>query len=369
VAGTLVRLFAEGKFYAIFSLLFGLGLFIQMTRAQSSGAPFARRWLRRMAILLGFGIAHALLLWDGDILVYYALFGTLLLAFRERSDGSLVRWAWVLVLVPALLLAAGAGLLAAMQDAPDLRESFQGTLTEIAADRAENLRVFGGDDWAAMVRHRAADHLETVAALAAFMGPSILAMFLVGMRLGRRGVLHAPSDHAPTLFRLLRLGALVGLPLALLQTWAALRASATPGLTVEDFPPLLLSCAALMVGGPVLGLGYVAGAALLWRHRRGRRVLQLFAPAGRMALTNYLLQSLLATLVFHGHGLGLYNKLGPAWWAAIAVAIYSIQVPLSRWWLSRHAFGPMEWLWRTLTYGRVTTSASANYAPAISPRM
>jgi uncharacterized protein len=369
VAGTLVRLFAEGKFYSILSLLFGLGLFIQMSRAQSAGVPFARRWLRRMAILLGFGIAHALLLWDGDILVYYALFGTLLLAFRGRSDRSLVRWACVLVLVPALLLAAGAGLLAAVDDQPAVRDGFQETLTQLRREQAENRRVFGGDDWPAMVRHRAKDYPETVAALAAAMGPSVLAMFLVGMLLGRRGVLHAPADHGPTLVRLVVLGGLVGLPLALVQTWAGLRAGATPGLLVEDFAPVLLSLAAMLVAGPVVAVGYVAGAALVWRHPRGRRVLQLFAPAGRMALTNYLLQSLLATLVFHGHGFGLYDKLGPALWAAIALAIYAAQVLVSRWWLSRHAFGPMEWLWRTLTYGRAATAAGPSYTAAISPRM
>jgi uncharacterized protein len=364
-AETFVRAVAEGKFYAIFSLLFGLGLFIQMSRAQAAGAPFAGRWVRRVAILLAFGIAHALLLWEGDILVYYALYGMLLLAFRRRPDRSLVRWAVVLVLVPGLLVAGGAGLVEVVDDDPTVQASLEKDLAEPRAEQDEKRRVFGGDSWPAMVRHRAAGHLQTVLALGAIVGPTVLAMFLVGMWLGRRGLLHAPADHAPALFRLLLFGLLVGIPLTVVQVWTAFQAGATPGLPAGDIAPILLSIASLLVGGPALGLAYVAGAALIWRHPQGRRVLATFAPVGRMALTNYLLQSLIATLVFHGHGLGLYGKLGPALWLAIAVAIYVSQVLLSRWWMSRHAFGPMEWLWRTFTYGRRPTLTAP--APEVVP--
>lgn len=106
------------------------------------------------------------------------------------------------------------------------------------------------------------------------------------------------------------------------------------------------------VGAPLLALGYMSGLALLWLRPAWQARLHGLAPVGRMALSNYLLQSLIATLIFYGYGLGRFGQVGIAAGVVLTLAIYTVNVALSHWWLRRYRFGPVEWLWRTLTYGQ-----------------
>ena len=110
------------------------------------------------------------------------------------------------------------------------------------------------------------------------------------------------------------------------------------------------------VAVPALSLGYASTIVLLWQNPVWQRRLMPFSYVGRMALTNYLLQSLICTTIFYSYGLGLYGRVGPLLNIFLGVAIYSVQMPLSRWWLSTHRYGPMEWLWRRMTYGRIAAS-------------
>ena len=105
------------------------------------------------------------------------------------------------------------------------------------------------------------------------------------------------------------------------------------------------------VAGPLLAMAYGSGIALLWQRAGWQRVLRPLAAMGRMALTNYLLQSVIATLLFYGYGLGLARRVSPSLALLIVLAILAGQLLVSGWWLRRNRFGPAEWLWRTLTYG------------------
>jgi len=161
----------------------------------------------------------------------------------------------------------------------------------------------------------------------------------------RTGLALSPSDHRSTLARWSVLGWSVGLPANVIAAW-----------TLERWPYLppsvggLLGTAMQGVGVPMLALGYAATVALLVID--GRRIISVFAPVGRMALTNYLMQSIICVTLSYGFGLGLWWRIGSAKAVAIAAAIFIVQIPLSAWWLSRFRFGPVEWIWRRLTYGR-----------------
>ena len=159
--------------------------------------------------------------------------------------------------------------------------------------------------------------------------------------------------------RLLIGGLAIGIPanLVLLSSYRAIYE--TPGIIPEDLAALLTAIAALIVAGPAIATVYLSGAALAWLRPGPKRWLSAVAPVGRMALTNYLLQSIICTTLFYGYGLGLQGKVGITGGVGLALALYAGQVAFSRWWLARHRFGPAEWLWRTLTYGARQPMSSA----------
>jgi uncharacterized protein len=175
--------------------------------------------------------------------------------------------------------------------------------------------------------------------------PKVLGMFVLGLWTVRAGIALSPSTHRAMLVRWSLLGLSVGLPANLIAAWS-----------VERWPYLPPSIGGLLgvvmqaVGVPMLALGYAATVGLLVVD--GRRVINVFRPLGRMALTNYLMHSIICVVLSYGFGFALWWRVGASRAIAIAVAILAVQIPLSAWWLSRYRFGPMEWVWRRLTYGR-----------------
>jgi uncharacterized protein len=341
----LVRFLAEGKFYPLFSLLFGLGLVLQMSRAEARGEPGAwkGRWVRRQLVLLAFGLVHGVFIWDGDVLAVYALLGLLALRFRATSERRLIGWFIGLTLVLALLVEALAGLASLVPD-PGPDGSF-------AEDMAREARLYGAGAYLEVVRFRVGELWQTIL-LWAFLSPSVLAMFVLGIWMGRRGALADPAAHRPLWRRLLALGLAVGLPANVASLLFYRTLGGESALSMADLANVLHATATSLVAGPALALAYLSIVALASARESAERWLRVLAPAGQMALTNYLLQSAICTTLFYGYGLGLFGKLGAAATAVLAVAIFAVEVVVSRWWLARYRFGPSEWLWRTLTYGR-----------------
>jgi uncharacterized protein len=175
--------------------------------------------------------------------------------------------------------------------------------------------------------------------------PKVLGMFVLGLWTVRTGLALSLPEHRPTLVRWSLIGWAVGLPANLIAAWAFERWPYLP-----PSPGGLLGVVMQAIGVPVLALGYAATIALLVVD--GRRVVTLFAPVGRMALTNYLMQSIVCVTLSYGFGLGLWWRIGASTAMGIAAAIVLVQIPLSHWWLARARHGPIEWLWRRLTYGR-----------------
>lgn len=348
VANFLRHLVFEGKFWTLFSLLFGIGFAVQLVRAERRPGAFLPLFRRRLLVLAAIGAVHMSLVWDGDILFLYAMMGFLLLPFRGRSDRALLAWAAGLTLLPVLLQAAVAASGGTLDPGGPFKE---------LARRIDASFGHGPDTaWPALLREggwRA--HLEYVIPgapyriadlLSSHRLPKVLAMFLVGYVAGRRLMSDGIEPYRTLLRRVLMWGLAIGVPLNVAMTYFT-----THDLAWKPTAAGVLHAVTYALGVAPLAFAYAAGIVLLYLAPRWRRRLEVIGPVGRMALTNYLLQSIVGILLFYGIGLGLGGRVGPALWFPIALGVFALQVALSHWWLARFRFGPMEWVWRSLTYG------------------
>lgn len=346
-----VAFFAEGKFYSIFAFLFGLGMALQQRRFQETCRPFAPFYMRRLGVLLLFGLAHAYLFWVGDILILYAVLGTvLLLFFRNRGPRTLLIWAGIFLLIPILINGALYGLTLVARMTPDGPALMDAALAEqtrqlqAAADEAD--RVYATGSFVEVTQQRARD-MTLVFAVWPFMAFNVLAMMVLGLYAGKRRVCEQIPEQLPLLRRVWAWGLVVGVLGNLAYVVAG--ASAARGL-----PSLALQASLVgqTIGAPALSLFYMTSLVLLAQRPAWRRRLEPLAPVGRMAISNYLLQTVICTTLFYGYGLGLYGQVGSAAGVLLTMLIFALQIPLSAWWLRRFRFGPVEWLWRSLSYGR-----------------
>ncbi|WP_326765709.1 DUF418 domain-containing protein [Streptomyces sp. NBC_01591] len=327
----LVVLLAQSKFYLLFSFLFGYSFTLQMDSAARAGERFAPRMSRRLAGLFVLGLAHAVLLYTGDILMIYALFGLVLLAARNAGPARAWRAAlWVFGVAGGFLLLIGLG--AALLDPGDLGESATVKAELTAAYQGGFAEVVGANIRA----------LPEMLAAVPLMGGFVVAAFLVGFVAGRRQWLGAAAlaDRA-RLRRICLTGLAVGVP------GAALSAAGLVGPLPERWT--LLGLAVGTVAAPALSAAYATGLLLWFATPGGAATARVLAPAGRMALTNYLTQSLVMALVFSGYGLGLYGRTGAAAAVGGALVLYAGQLALSGRLMRRYRLGPVEWLLRAVT--------------------
>jgi uncharacterized protein len=315
----------ESKAFALFSILFGMGLAMQYERLSRGGRPF-HYLMRRLVVLLGFGLLHLVFIWNGDILTEYALAGLLVLPLLRLPRVGLglaavtlfglyvVRplWApWVAWPGPAALA------------------------RHVAA--ANQVYATGGvpDVWRFSVQE-----LAYVWPLHVFVFPRTLALFLAGALLWRSGVLSAVRAHRTALLAVAVVGIGGGLWLTdqtrsvWTSSWAPMR------VAVESLAPVVLACG---YGALVLGIA---------QRPRVRAMLAPFAAVGRMAFTNYILQSVIFGFIFFGYGLGRFGHLAAGCALLMGSVVYGVQAAYSTLWLRHFRFGPLEWLWRSLMYGR-----------------
>ncbi|WP_447988360.1 DUF418 domain-containing protein [Achromobacter spanius] len=326
----------ETKFYLLFSFLFGYSFTLQMAAAERGQAAFAPRFLRRLAGLAVLGAAHAVLFYQGDILVTYALLGLGLLGCRSMApQRALCVALWLIVLTASVW--ALLGWLSFLDPVP------AGYLAQYKAQALAAIEAYRGD-----IGSTIAQHIHELTTSVWFMvlfvqGPFVFAMFLVGYALGRRNALADPWARPGVLWLLCALGLLPGL--------AGSAAYATSSLPFAGAAWELPGLAADLLTAPLLSMSYAALFLLAWRTRVIGRALRWLAPAGRMALSNYLMQSVVCAFLFTGWGLRLFASVSPLATVGIAVAIFAAQLPWSAWWLRHHAYGPVEWLLRALTIG------------------
>lgn len=338
-----VRWLIGDKANTVFATLFGLGFYLQLQRG--SGKPgFEARYRRRLSWLLLFGVLNVLFLWMWDILHLYAVAGFFLLAMRRWRTRTLVVF----------------GTAAALYS--DKAHEWLIKVVALPLPNAEHLSTKAGiierqalmasGDYPALVAYWA--NFTWLDWLAGTMMLSwiiyALGRFALGAAIGRSGVLDDIPKFVPLLRRIawiaIPAGLAFGALIRLLYTgqWEPLGES--DGL--RTLAKIMRSPAALL-----LAAGYCAAVVVALQRRWGRRAFGLFAPVGRMALTNYLAQGLIYAFVLYGMGpgLGLVGKIGSFAVLLICIAFFAFQVAFSHWWLARYRFGPMEWLWRALTYG------------------
>lgn len=343
---TFAHVFFSQKFLSLFSMLFGAGVCLFADRIEARGGRPAKWHYRRMGWLLAFGLAHAYLLWAGDILVIYAICGFLVVLFRRRRPRTLLIAGLASLAVTSLFtVLIGSALLVPGVPEDAHAEVERGWAPNAAYLDAEIAAYRGG--WSEQQPRRAEQALGVHLGMLPFFALWFCGgLMLIGMALYKGGVLGAARDDR-FYRRLVVIGLLTGLPLVVLGIWWNF-AGGWAWQRSMLFGTLFNAWGCIPVALAYLGLVMLAV-------RRGfLPALQArLAAVGRMAFTNYLLQTVLCTTIFYGHGLGLFASVERYQQLLIALAVWALQLWLSPIWMRRYAYGPLEWLWRTLTYGRL----------------
>ena len=337
-----VRLFIGDKANTVFATLFGLGFYLQMKRGE--GRPgFERRYVRRLSWLLVFGVINTFFLWFGDILNLYAVAGFALLAMRKWRTRTLV-------IVGSIAALYSHNLQEWLFGLADFHPIPEWLYADPAVLERQSVAV-GGDYGAIVALFAQWTWLEWIAGgmMAAWLVYAI-GRFALGAAIGRSGIL----DDIPRFVPLLRRIAWIALP-AGIAAGLAIRLVLDEIVSLPGDPETWRSVAQSLrsPAALLLAAGYCAGIVVALQRDWGKRLFGVFAPVGRMALTNYLAQGLIYAFVLFGvgPGLGLAGKIGSFHVLLWCIGFFAFQTAFSHWWLARYRFGPMEWLWRTLTYG------------------
>ena len=343
------HMFIEGKFYSIFSLLFGWGLALQFKRAEARGIDALPTVRRRLAIMLLLGAIH-LLIWPGDIVFFYAMLGFVLLPFRKLTDKQLLITGSLLVLSPILLYAAK------MQwpilNAPsELLFNTGRQVDEKVLDihsQEDYFNFIKNAGWWDLLKSNLSGFFYRFGYLF-FVSriPKVLGMFMIGYALGRSGFYQHFASNNKTILIIALLGLVVGLP-----------ANYLLAKYISDFDGDywnlkrngLYQTVAYALGVAPLAMAYVASFMVAFHTRFGKKILSLIAPVGKMAFTNYIMQSLIGYIVFQPAGLGYFGQVGPVYYTLFGLVVFVMQIILSTMWLRYFNYGPIEWLWRSATY-------------------
>lgn len=344
VCGIIRILDFDNTVYPLFSFLFGWGIAMQMMRSHARDMPFVSMYLRRLLVLCMIGVLNYFLFEKGDILHIYALIGAFLPFFWNRSNRTILVSSALLIATPALV-----GSLLSIYMSPQLYGTGLGNaLTE---------QLVISTNYMGMVIARMQDFIETHTHPYVYVSNlDILGLFLLGLYVGRRGVFQNIPGNSRFIRRVLWYSLAVGLlwlgwdfAMRQLEIWA----NGDSGWLMPVYRLLnkwSVQALVKLYSHHALSMFYACVIVLLLQDNRWRRYLRPLAIAGQMALTNYLLKAFIASTIFFGYGLALRGKLGCALGEVLAVVVFGFLIVLGRWWLRRYQFGPVEWLWRSLTY-------------------
>ena len=341
----------DGKFYSLFSLLFGIGCAIQHNNLTKNNKPIAPFFRRRMSWLLMFGLIHLLFFWIGDILTLYALLGFVLIWFVDCRNKKLLYLAGILILLPILnwvviyILGWNYPLFFFNLNGQYF-EYFNLPIFEFQGFKMTDFRAY-------LLNENLLDFFKmnignSLIRIGSILDEGrifkVLGIFLIGLWTGRKIIHENLLENISFLKKVAFWGICIGLPISFFRAYIHFYADKS---TLWE----LTYTISYAFGTVPLAMGYAALLALTYKKIP---FLYGFAYVGKMALSNYLMQTILATTLFYGVGFNLAGKLGFTVIICIAIAIYSIQVIGSQIWLKTHKFGPMEWLWRQLTYKTLT---------------
>ncbi|MED2440478.1 DUF418 domain-containing protein [Bacillus thuringiensis] len=320
-------MFIQTKFYTIFSFLFGLGFYIFMNRAEAKTDRPKTLFVRRLLILLLFGFLHYVLLWDGDILHTYAITGFFLFLFYKRKTRTILIWAIVLLSIFQFIMLM-AGITVALVPKEELGFS---------------LPIMPLEDWLSQIQNRFHAFYADGIGLNLLMLPETLGLFLLGLYAGKKDIFRRAKELDPKLKKWQIIMFILTLPMWFIMVYFF--------MNNQPYTPFSLM-GITMISGKTLFIFYIVTLMRLLQKEKWQTVLRPFQYVGRMALTNYISHTIVTLLVF---GLLFKNDyLAPLWVGPLfCVGFYTLQIFISRWWLSHYQYGPLEYIWRLGTYGKM----------------
>lgn len=336
-----IQFFGQGKFYSMLSFLFGLGMAVQVSRAYDTGKKFSWLYSRRLLVLLAIALFHDLALWGGIILLIYSVMGCFLLFFKKRHPKTLLIWAVIFILTPIVT-----GIFFPHQK-PITTDVNQNQLNEREMKKVNDaIEIYQNGSYWDMF-HLRVEKLKKTALLIARSGWGILGLFLLGIWTWQKGIFQNIEKNLKFLKRIQWIALSLGLGGTLIFFLLSKIIKSNQPLFIKiirDFVHTL--------GTSGLSFFYITSIILLLRKDTWKKFLNPLKSVGRMALSNYFLQTLICTTLFYSYGFKLFGKIGPLIGFLLVFPISAIQIFLCTWWAKHFRFGPIEWLWRSLTYGK-----------------
>ncbi len=340
-----ISFFLEFKFYPIFCFCFGYGFAVQVRNWIANGLNPKTLFARRLSFILVFGIFHGVFLWFGEILTRYAITGFILRHYASQGPRALIKalkfWS-IGTIIATVILAA---LISVGTSSPEDLISMNATaMNDIAAAKI----IYTTGSYIEVTRQRATD-FTTITTSFIFLIPQVMVLFLLGALTAQMGWLkqvgRQAGRHRAWLTKVFVVTLIVGLPINIAFTMKGW--SMTNSFTVDTtFFELFVSTLA-----PIFAFAYIAGLALISDTSAGKKIIAFFAPAGKLALTNYVFQSVAMTFLLYGYGLGWGARLRQGELLILAISIYAFQLAMSHWYLRTYRQGPLEWIWRRWTNG------------------
>jgi uncharacterized protein len=332
-----IYFFVDSKFWTLFTIMFGFGASIFISRANKLHKNGKVLFARRLSVLLIFGLIHGILFWSGDILAEYALAGFILLLFIRNKGKSLAIWGIVLgSFIPLLLQVLQVKLLPNSSEILDklyaltMNAYSSSSYNKVINVNLVNMKVFSFYVWFILI--------------------AAVGRLMIGYWIGQTGSMYHIENHTDFLRKVMRICAWIGFPVMLIITITKILIDAEVLTPKAEWEPITYL---LGIASMALGIFYAIKFIFLYQNKKSNKRLSVFKEMGRMALTNYLIQTLINILIFNGIGFGLAGKIGPSIYILWFVILMILQIIFSKWWLSKFQFGPFEWLWRCLTYKKI----------------
>lgn len=328
-----IDILAQGSFYPLFSLLFGYGLVLLRESNLARGVTFTPIALRRLFLLLLIGCVHAFFVWHGDILINYAILGLIFLLFIRLSGKALMITGTLMYIIPNIIL-----FLLFIVMVMFVPEGELSPYNQVEANASIEAYQLGSFMEVTEQRYKDWYFVNNLgnSFLMLFM---ILPLFLLGGGAAKLKWLQRVQQNKKKFKIMFMITLIVGLIFKI-----------SPYLIVKNFATEYLQD---IFGGPLLAIAFALGIALLVESTKGMSKLKIFAPVGKLAISNYLLQSIVSTFIFYSYGLGLYGEISAFTGSLLVIGIFIIQVVISHYWVKRFAYGPVEWMWRSFTYMKI----------------
>lgn len=326
-----IDIILQGSVYPLFSMLFGYGLMMQFRKSQERGNSFIPLGLRRLSVLLIIGLLHAFLVWSGDILITYALSGFIVLLIMRLSRMWLLTIALILYILPNMGLAFLSYIVAASG------ETFYSGVQEIES----SLIAFGSGSWMDIFMQRAADwtYANIESGSLFLIGMTILPYMLIGAAAAKGKLIERTLEKKTFWLTLTTVSLIAGFSIKLL-----------PYIFEANFYYMYVQD---IFGGPLVAIGYAGLITLLCQLTIFRKLMNPVAKVGRMSMTTYLSQSVIATTIFYSYGFALYGKIDVLTGTWLAIGIFVIQMIFAEIWFSKFKQGPIEVIWKRATYGKL----------------